>query len=567
MAMDVCIIGAGWSGIYACKYALENGLNPIVLERRPDIGGVWNYSDDPAVTTVMKSTISSSSRIVTEASDFFMDESVGHFMHHEEVMKYLRDYIAHFGLGKYLNFGCHVTQVEKQDGVWEITYEQNGERKVIQANKLAVCAGLHNRKKPVTQPVSDFSGTIIHAGDIKQIQPDDFSAEDRVLVYGGGETASDIIDLLVKTPARITWAIRGGQHFLRKTAFHQRKGPGLYGKHDFALDLIASPVIAASSPFKKGAPGRRYIADFLSTGTIRGYHGHGVPLWRNQHRYGQQFFNKNGHSVEHVTEGRITPQNDIVAVNDDRVHFKSGAAETFTHIICCYGYQFHCPFLPDPWKRGELERFYHFVFAPDDPSLAFLGFARPIIGSIPVLTEMQCLWVFRVWSGKAQLPSAAEMAERQVGNNRRWDERLPGRGNLRTLVHPSTYVAHMIKSAYPERSPGDVFRKHPLRGLKFLTWIPSASMRHAFDPELDNQEFNRLWRRRRHGVLIGWILPAWVVMGRLLQIEKLIDWHIMRFEKRRQDRLAKLKMRAKPLEAETVNVTAATDSSEMRKAA
>ena len=75
MGLDVCIIGAGWSGLYACKYALENGLQPIVLERREGLGGVWNYTDDPATTTVMKSTVSSSSRVVTEASDFFMDET------------------------------------------------------------------------------------------------------------------------------------------------------------------------------------------------------------------------------------------------------------------------------------------------------------------------------------------------------------------------------------------------------------------------------------------------------------------------------------------------------------
>jgi dimethylaniline monooxygenase (N-oxide forming) len=222
----------------------------------------------------------------------------------------------------------------------------------------------------------------------------------------------------------------------------------------------------------------------------------------------------------------------VVSVDGDKVQFKSGQRAAFTHIICCYGYEFHCPFLPEPWNRGQLDELYHFVFAPDDPDLAFFGFARPIIGSIPLLTEMQCLWAFRVWSGKVQLPGKSEMQARQVQHNRRWDERLPGRGNLRTLVHPSTYVAHMIKAAYPDRSPGDVFRKHPLRALKFLTWIPSASMRLALDPELSNQDFNRLWRKRRHGLLIGWILPVWVVLGRLLRIENLVDWYIGRCERR-----------------------------------
>ncbi len=534
--MDVCIIGAGWSGIYACKYALENGLKPIVLEKRSDIGGVWNYSDDPELTTVMKSTISSSSRIVTEASDFFMDESVGHFMHHEDIIQYLRNYIDNFEIGLHLNFGCHVVSVEKQGDQWQVIYEQDGETKTVTAAKLAVCAGLHNKKKPIGEPISNFKGTITHAGDLKEIQPDDFSKDDHVLVYGGGETASDIIDLLAQTPAKLTWAIRDGQHFLRKSLFHQRKGVGQFEKHDFALDLIASPVINALSPFSKGAPGRRYLTDFLSTGSFAGYQGHGVPEWRNEFRYAQTFFNKNGHSVEQVKSGRVNAQNEVVAVNDRTVEFKSGRQERFTHIICCFGYEFHCPFLPAPYDQGDLGNLYQYVFAPDDPSLAFLGFARPIIGSIPLLTEMQCLWVFRVWSGQSTLPTEPKMQMHQSEINKRWDIRLPGRGKLRTLVLPSTYVSMMIKSAYPGRKPGAHFKKRPMRALKFLTWIPSGSMRVALEPNLPDDAFNRLWRRR-HGILLGWLLPIVILFSRLLRIECFVDWWVNRREKKQQQKL------------------------------
>ena len=523
MDLDVCIIGAGWSGLYACKYALANGLKPMVLERRMEIGGVWNYSDDPATTTVMKSTVSSSSRMVTEASDFFMDESVGHFMHHEEVLDYLKQYANNFKLEQHIQLGCSVSKVRKIGEAWEVTYLQQGKSHSIRARKLAVCAGSNHKQKPLRGPVANFSGTLIHAGDIKELDPDSFSDSDHVLVYGGGETASDLVDLLVQSPAKITWAIRGGQHFLRKTPYHQRPGPGLFGKHDFPLDQLASPLIAAASPFKKGAPGRRYIADFLSTGRFNGFFGHGVSLWRNSRRYGQQFFNKNGHSVEHVTIGRVSPQNDVLAVEGKSVEFKSGARQDFSHIICCFGYQFDCPFLPPRYRRGDLDQHFHFVFPVDDPSLAFLGFARPIIGSIPLMTEMQCRWVFRVWSGKVALPTAAEMERQQAFRNQRWLERLPGRGRMRTLVHPSTYAAHLMKAAYPNQKPGDVFKRFPLRGFKFLTWIPSASMVQAFNPDLRRAEFNRLWRQRRHGFLVGWLLPLGVVAGRVFRIESIID--------------------------------------------
>lgn len=531
--MDVCIIGAGWSGLYACKYALENGLTPIVLERRCGPGGVWNYSDDADTTTVMKSTVSSSSRLVTEASDFFMDESVGHFMHHEEVLDYLQSYIEHFDLAQYIQYGANVQSVAKCDDRWMVTYSRNGVRQTVDAINIAVCAGLHNKQREIGEPLTSFSGSVIHSGSIKEILPDDYRANDHVIVYGGGETASDVIDLLVQTPAQITWAIRGGQHFLRKTLYHQRNGVGQYDKHDFALDTIASPLINGCSSFSKGAPGRRYITDFLSTGSVKKYQGHGIRAWKNGYRYAQQFFNKNGHTVDFVHHGRVTAENEITAVDGHEVFFKSGRSGRYTHIICCFGYEFHCPFLPEKYARGKLEDHYQFVFPTDDTSIAFLGFARPIIGSIPLVTEMQCLWVNRVWSGKVQLPDESTLVRKQQAVNAKWHRKLPDRGRTTTLVLPSTYVAMMIKEAYPDRSPGDHFLKKPLRAFKFLSWMPSASMRFAVDPEVDNAQFNRLWRQRSHGVFLGYLLPIIILFSRVLQVERVVDWYVGWTEERR----------------------------------
>ncbi len=534
--MDVCIIGAGWSGLYACKYAIENGLTPIVLEKREDLGGVWNYSDDPNVTTVMKSTISSSSRLVTEASDYFMDEKVGHFMHHEEILAYLRSYIKQFDLARYLNFNAAVQSVRKTAGQWQVTYQQQGETKTVLVNHVAVCAGRHSKPRAIGKPIANFTGPVIHAGSIKDVRPTDFSADDHVIVYGGGETASDVIDLLVKTPAKITWAIRGGQHFLRKTLYHQRSGVGQYDKHDFALDTIASPLINGVSSFSKGAPGRRYITDWLSTGSARKYQGHGIHLWKNERRYAQEFFNKNGHTVDFVHDGRVKAESGITSVTDDRVRFESGNSGRYTHIICCFGYEFHCPFLPPEYRACKLEEMYQFVFPVGDTSIAFLGFVRPIIGSIPLVTEMQCLWAFRVWSGKVALGPEAELVQRQEEIKQKWAKKLPRVSSIKTLVLPSTYVTMMLKEAYPHRSPGDHFWKKPWRALKFLSWIPSGSIRFAVDPEIDDEHFNRLWKQRSHGWFLAWMLPVIVLISRFLRIEKVIDWSVQRSEKRKRDR-------------------------------
>jgi hypothetical protein len=86
-------------------------------------------------------------------------------------------------------------------------------------------------------------------------------------------------------------------------------------------------------------------------------------------------------------------------------------------------------------------------------------------------------------------------------------------------------MAMMMKEAFPNRSPGDHFWKHPIRALKFLTWMPSGSIRFALDPAVDNKTFNRFWKERSHGVFLGYILPIIALISRGMQIEKLVDWY------------------------------------------
>ncbi len=136
--LDVLVVGGGWSGLLACKYAKEHNLTVRVLEKRDKIGGVWCYTEDVSTPTVMKTTSCSSSSSVTEMSDFPMPEEIGEFPKHEDVFDYLLDYYEHFQLERHIIFNCSVNRAEKSGTIWNVETESGV---LYRSRNLAVCTG------------------------------------------------------------------------------------------------------------------------------------------------------------------------------------------------------------------------------------------------------------------------------------------------------------------------------------------------------------------------------------------------------------------------------------------
>jgi Flavin-binding monooxygenase-like len=111
----VLIVGAGASGLPAIKCCLDDGLEPVCLERSGDVGGLWNYENSLSggddIACVMKSTIINTSKEMMCYSDFPIPEEFPNFMHNTLVQQYLCMYADTFKLRKCIQLNTEVRKM------------------------------------------------------------------------------------------------------------------------------------------------------------------------------------------------------------------------------------------------------------------------------------------------------------------------------------------------------------------------------------------------------------------------------------------------------------------------
>ena len=388
---DVTVIGAGWSGLLACKHMLEEGLSVVVLERRATIGGVWQYSDDPNETSVMRSTQCTSSITVTEMSDFPMPDEFHTFPSHSQITRYLDSYADYFNLWPYIHLNTKVGQVEKEENIWRV--HTIGDQIYISKN-LVVCTGIYERANMELQSTlfGNYTGSLYHSKVIKY--PLAKHNGDDVLIVGGGETASDIVSEWYNHSNCIYWSIPRGQHFFRKYAKILPWG------RPQPLDKASSRALTTIAPYHKSKPGLSWICKWTSNGSLLAYQGHGIPEWKNDSPFFHFVINKNGKVLDLIDYKKVVPKGAIKNCQNRTVEFADGTSKDFDTIIMCTGYDSsYFPFLPEKYHKNKtLRDRYKFVFDVEDPSIAFIGYVRPVVGAIPSITEMQSRWVSKVFA-------------------------------------------------------------------------------------------------------------------------------------------------------------------------
>uniref|UniRef100_A0A0E0L925 Flavin-containing monooxygenase n=1 Tax=Oryza punctata TaxID=4537 RepID=A0A0E0L925_ORYPU len=216
---SVAIVGAGASGLAACKHLLARGFRPVVFESEEVAGGVWRRT----LATTRLQTPAQAYRF----SDFPWPAAgtEEEYPRHDEVAAYLDAYARRFGVLERVRFGSKVVSAEyvgvpeEEVAAWErwsgngeafgdgrgewLLTVQHRESEATQTYKfdfVILCIGRYGIASVPTFPPKGgpevFHGQVLHSMDYSRM--DHAAAAElirgkRVAVVGSGKSAFDTV--------------------------------------------------------------------------------------------------------------------------------------------------------------------------------------------------------------------------------------------------------------------------------------------------------------------------------------------------------------------------------------
>jgi hypothetical protein len=323
-AHKYCIIGAGASGLAVAKNFVAAGIPFDVLEREPDIGGLWNIATPTGM--VYETAHLVSAKHSTGWEDYPMDDlAYPEYPSHARVLGYFRDYIAHFGLAPYIQTGKSVADITRTSaGLWRVAVEGESAPRVYKGVVLA--NGHHNAPRLPSYP-GTFAGEIMHSSAYKTPKQ---LRDKRVLVVGAGNSACDIArDAAHSNGTPVYMSMRRGHWFVPK----------------FMLGFPTHDVLSIIETVPMPNFVRRHATEavlWLLQGPPARY-----KLPAPEHHIDQAHPTMSDDIPRLSAHGRLIAKPEIERYDGHEVVFKDGSRETVDLIVFGTGYRIAFPFLDD----------------------------------------------------------------------------------------------------------------------------------------------------------------------------------------------------------------------------
>lgn len=444
----LAIIGAGSSGLISLKYALE--LLPDwkveCFEESKGITGAWGHPYDGFVSTSTKYTTqfacypeydaSVNSDQGASRSEFFRDGEYG---------DYLTRFADHFDLRRPISHGHQVTALRRvqNGGGWEVTLETSdfADSQTERFDAVIVCTGL------VAEPKS--LGDHAKAVDLRRLCSNEGLNEiagKTVVVVGGGEMAADFANRLSRSELgnQVFLSLRSGirvsprYHPIRGVPSDFLRNRLMLSIHEDLRNWIGQRFVAARIRYQDWFewlfPHREATSKAIDEPTYAARMQWGDKLNRRAELgLFDMFHNKSDDFLTAIAEKRLRlvgPPTDPSLTTFEGFDGEGPQSIDPDVVVPAVGFRS---------KLGELfgdetnlTDFYHGCCHAEHDDLFLVGFARPVIGNIPSISEIQARYVIEKISGRLQ--RSPDIAHRHASDMRTRRERY--RGVDTRLIYP-----------------------------------------------------------------------------------------------------------------------------------
>ncbi|QNS06803.1 flavin-containing monooxygenase [Streptomyces xanthii] len=197
--VDVVIVGAGFSGLYAAYRMRALGLTVAGFERGDGPGGVWYWNRYPGARCDVESVDYSYSFDKELEQEWDWSEK---YATQPEILRYVEHVAERHDLLRHFTFGTSVVSAELDEERLRWTVRTDDGR-VVEARYVLTCVGcLSTAHTPQIEGVADFAGASYHTGQWPHEGVDLTGL--RVGVIGTGSSGIQSIPLIAEDAAHLT---------------------------------------------------------------------------------------------------------------------------------------------------------------------------------------------------------------------------------------------------------------------------------------------------------------------------------------------------------------------------
>jgi len=399
-APNTIVIGAGPSGLVACKTLAEWGVSYQCFEAGSRVGGQWVLGSSSGMSSAYRSLRANTHTGMCRYQDYGWPADAPPFPSHEEMASWFEGYVDHFGLRQQIRLDARVEQVTRRDaesGGWRVRLA-SGEQ--TECDALILASG--NLWDPVLPKLEgELDGPVIHAKAYMDPRDPVDCVGKRVCMVGLGNTACELAVELSQpgVASEVLLSCRSGQTFLPKLV-----APVPHPSEPLTGLLRWLPGPARQAMFRAIFP---KLVGKLSGARPRPEDVGLPPPPRDP-------FEKrvvvNDHILERLRDGAIRAKPGIRKLSGAKIEFTDGSSEEVDVLIMATGYRFSLPLfgkgLPG-FEDGDLS-LYRGLMHPRLHDLFVIGVMKAVCSIWP-RSEQQMRFIAPLLAGEYALPSQREI--------------------------------------------------------------------------------------------------------------------------------------------------------------